>query len=690
MRLDVYQESFCESGSENIRLLAPAGSGKTISLLHRANSVFHRKEGKARFLIVTFTRPATDELKQRLVNDATFKNLSARTDVLTLNAYGYRRIRQAHSEHKLISSQYQRDMTLQNSLRPIWLKSKFIRTAIENKKVQVSRKSMDLIDVMKSMGFDHTWNDDAALAQLTELENLGLLPIIQGPLDYISNCSDSEPDFERSFSMFWQFWKKACQSLLEQSLFTFEDQKYVAWLDNKDNLMAGKLPLGGARYTDILIDEFQDINPLDLSFIKSTADLNKASLVIVGDDDQAIYEWRGASFRFILNPKRYFGRNFETFILENNYRCPNNLVVHSQNLISQNRNREDKNVNPVNTATAEIRVEEFSKFDASVDYIGNLLKEYYEDAKADDTGGRRRIAIVSRKRAQLIPYQILLAGRNVPFCAAEDLQIFLSDAFEKLIQVVEIASAAKYPARTSQIISDIVDLCDLVKRYPLKKTEKKAVQSYLVSKRPQSYAHALDALGEYDGALKGDNANRTMSQAFADALRHLFKEQSVREFISTVSNSLKGLEKDYGKSEEDIFYTDPPFIFLEQFSGRYNDDFDRFIDDLKLAKEQLVQLPPDIDDTSQPHEIWNRTIHLMTALRAKGREFDTVVILDANENVWPNPNAKTDVQIEAERRLFYVAMTRAQRRLIITHSKSFGVDVGVASRFLDEAGLIEN
>lgn len=81
-------------------------------------------------------------------------------------------------------------------------------------------------------------------------------------------------------------------------------------------------------------------------------------------------------------------------------------------------------------------------------------------------------------------------------------------------------------------------------------------------------------------------------------------------------------------------------------------------------------------------------MHLMTALRAKGKEFHTVVILDANEGIWPSKQAETQEQIEGERRVFYVAMTRAKKRLLFTLSKRIGASVAVPSSFLAESGLI--
>ena len=101
---------------------------------------------------------------------------------------------------------------------------------------------------------------------------------------------------------------------------------------------------GAARYDHILVDEFQDINPLDLYLIRAISERHRATLTIVGDDDQAIFEWRGASPDFILDPESHFRRSFATHKLEVNYRSPEEIVSLSQNLIRRNVRREAKKV----------------------------------------------------------------------------------------------------------------------------------------------------------------------------------------------------------------------------------------------------------------------------------------------------------------------------------------------------------
>jgi DNA helicase-2/ATP-dependent DNA helicase PcrA len=195
---------------------------------------------------------------------------------------------------------------------------------------------------------------------------------------------------------------------------------------------------------------------------------------------------------------------------------------------------------------------------------------------------------------------------------------------------------------------------------------------------------AIDAIEIYRGSLKGENSDGEMSLGFASAIRSFCESETVSEAIEAISERFSGLQKDYGKAEEDIFYSDPPFQYLARYADRYRDDFDTFLEDIESAAETLSNAPSE-EDAKDP--VWERPIHLMTALRAKGKEFHTVAVLDANAGIWPSKQAETREQIESERRVFYVAMTRAKERLIFTMSKRIGPNVALPSPFLAESGL---
>ncbi len=608
-----------------------------------------------------------------------------------MNAWGYRRVRQNHHSAKLHTTEADRSFCVQNALQPVWQSNKLIKGMIEHQKFAAGKVVMNIMDLLKSLGFNHQEKAEIQWQHVERLKDQGLFIILEAAIRELRGLGvDVDGKEEKTLKEILKFWSKACDHLISQSLFTLEDQKYVCWLDLIKQIEAGKKPLGGARYTNILVDEFQDVNPLDLSMIKSITALNDASLVIVGDDDQAIFEWRGATFKYIVDPEKYLSKKFETFILERNYRCPANIVDHSQRLIKLNKNRVKKNVEAVQQATALIEVRPKPTFHEAIDEVVSNIEQFRKDISEGKKPAQSRLALISRKRAQLIPYQILLASQNIPFCAAEDLQVFLSKAFDSLIEVLTICADARGRPRPRKIVEDVLTLCDVVKRYPLSKSDKAQLESHLNRSAPRTYDEALDALSSYSGELKKQKDGRAMAQSFVSAIRPILRGDNVSDILDAVSQ-LSGMEKDYGKSNEDIFFADPPFFYLSRFAARYGDDLERFIEDLEEAKRQTAQVPVDDDEAQQntrlEGDLWSRPIHLMTALRAKGKEFDTVVMLDVNDGIWPSVHAETENQKEQERRLFYVAMTRAKSKLVMTLSGRIDDKVMARSPFIAEAGI---
>ena len=683
-QLDPFQQRFCEAPAGNLRLLAPAGSGKTQSLLWRCLDLYRIAGGKGRFLIVTFTRAARDELRARL-SSRDFAEVNNAVEVVTLNGWGFKRLRANHHSPRLMTRELEKSSLVRNTLQPVWRQHEPIKKAMEASQFTVEKLLVNLIERLKSLGFDHeTKTSGPAHDQMDFLMELGLLWQIEGMIDQlVENDILADRRLETFVDEVFPFWAQCCATLISQAMFTIEDQKYVALLDLRRQLAEGRFPTGGARYSHVLVDEFQDINPLDLNLIRKIGDLNKADLTIVGDDDQAIFEWRGATPHFILNPNRYFQRSFSTYILERNYRCPRNLVSASQKLIVNNKRREPKRVEPMQTVDAEVKIVSRDKFVESIDDVMAAVRDFLAGKL---TGAR--LAILSRKRAQLIPYQVLMASENLPFCAAEDLQVFMSGAFEKLQRSLHTCAMSRTGIRSPSLVDDVMELCNLVKRYPLKKAEREALAAHLRASRPRSYDDALDALAAYRGALKTANEDGSASLTFAATLRALLSAPSVKAAIDALSAGFAGLDQDYGKSQEDIFYSDPPFLYLSEFATRYGDDFQRFLDDIESARATLARLPGEEDESGTADEMWRRPVHLMTALRAKGPEFDTVIVLDANDGIWPLRRADSPEKKEGERRLFYVAMTRAKRRLIVTLSGRIGDQPAHPSPFLMEAGLL--
>jgi len=361
---------------------------------------------------------------------------------------------------------------------------------------------------------------------------------------------------------------------------------------------------GAARYHHILVDEFQDINPLDLSLLKAIAEINKGDLTIVGDDDQAIYEWRAATPDFILKPDNHIGKNYSTIILETNYRSPKNIVELSQRLISHNKRRVAKNVAAFSNTSASVDVLSMPSLADAIDYVVQLVKELLADATC------KNVAIIGRKRSQIIPYQIVFASKDIPFYAAEDLHVFLSNAFEELKELLSIRARADVATAVfgGSPVNDLLTLCDKVKRFPLAKKDREALRAHLIRAAPKTLRTAVQSLRTYTGPIKGKNEGGRMADSFAEAVRELLDSNTVATSIAAISEHFDGLKKDYGKSLDDIFYSDPPFLYLSEYAHRYGDDYAKFGDDMERAVTTLAKIPPEEEEDGE--QAWKLPLHL--------------------------------------------------------------------------------
>lgn len=691
--LDETQKEFCLDPLKAVRLLAPAGSGKTYSILWRCLVAARQAADKgeaARFLIFTFTRVARDELRDRIKSNPAFRELDGCVDVNTLNAWSYRWLKSRIHSPRLITSSTERSYLVSNDLQQIWQRHDAMQAVLTDSrlKFRATKELMNKIDLLKGLGFRHDKHADLSsfkkhlkwIAQAGLDSHMATFFEWLKDLEIIDDAVNEKALISQAFERFMLFWVEAVAHIYRSAKLSLEDQKYWGLVEMEKALKDRKFTTGVARYHHIIVDEFQDINALDLNLLNVIAKLNKSSLCIVGDDDQAIYEWRGASPDFILKPTEFVGNEYATHILQTNYRCPKNIVAHSQNLIKHNRRRVDKAVCAASNETAKIEIVPCQSVEHSVGYVLNLVKDLLENDEI------KTIALISRKRSQIIPYQIVFASADVPFFAAEDLNVMLSHAFDELKQllILKVQYKAKVPFAPDPVES-LLKLCDKVKKYPLKKEDRAQIKKHLLASHPRSLEEALSSFYNYTGALKGENHDGAMTSDFYQSIRDFFLAHSVASAIQVLSDQFDGLRKDYGKSQDDIFYADPSFLYLSAYAERYGDDYAAFYDDVEKAIATLVRENPDDDDSLD--EGWKRKLHLMTALRAKGKEFDMVIILDCNQGIWPSKLANTDAQLEAERRVFYVAFTRAKKHVVLMVNNKMFNESAFPSQYIMEMKL---
>ncbi len=691
MKLDESQLAFVRSDATNIRLLAPAGCGKTISLLHRCAHLAEHSTEQQRFLIVTFTKSAEQELKARLSQDPQFHSVEKHATITTLNAYGWRRIRDQVRNAQLIKSSWEKRRALMNHLRPTWLNHEYVEGALTGRGGNTARDLLDVMDSLKSMGFDHlrdTTRDDFE-RRIESLIEQGLGPRVEQQFEMLARLNvleqpsrdeiESRPGYSvaelnQFYDRFFRFWVEATEELYQQRTFTYEDQKYWYYQDIRPDAPDGTVKAalsGAARYTQVFVDEFQDINPLDLGLIKAIIERNRAGITIVGDDDQAIFEWRGATPEYILNPEQHLGVACANYTLSINYRSPANIVQLSQNLITKNIRRVPKPVAAMSSGPlAEIEV-------VPTEGIGGRLAFVTDIARSVAPPGT--IAVMGRNRSQLIPYEIYYASDGAPVKTATDLDVYASQGLDHLMSLLELWTQSDERCRSTQAINRVIDICDRIKRRPFNTRDRESLIRHLRQVRPNSCAEAAEGIRTYSGtALKGRSHTE-----LHEAASEFCATDNVAEAIRCVREHFRGLSFDHEKSADDIWFTAPPLAQLADMAESEQLTADDLIERIEIAKERVRDLQAYEHDELdlQPGE--ERPLHLMTATRAKGKEFDTVVLLDTVKEFWPHSRTEHDPRaIEAERRLFYVAFTRARHKVFMLTEVN-----AEASPFIGELGL---
>lgn len=676
------QKKFCKLPvKKNIRLLAPAGAGKTYSLLWRCRYIvdeaLKNSEHAPNFLIISFTRSAKLELENRIKKDEVFKGI--RATVRTLNSWGWEQIKTPGKE--LLSTQVKKAGVVLHDLQPILKKYPNLQDLVKGpRKNSRACDLIDLMDLFKSLGFTHTMNILDYKNNVKRLKDLGLQKILNDGYEMIYALEGIQGEAERikeaRIKEFFEFWKKAVVYLDSVGRYTFEDQKYWARMYFEKQISENKSPSGVTRYTHIMVDEFQDINPLDMELLNAASIYHgqkgkKTPITILGDDDQAIFGWRGSTPRYILHPDVYFGVDFVTTVLDINYRSPKNIVELSNQLLSYNKEREPKKLKSGTKGRAMIKVIKTKKIVSSIEATMKVVKNLLSDDRITS------IALIGRKQTTLFPYQILLGDENLPYFVDYDIDIFEGEAMQSLQAIIQTVYRAK-DNDVDDPIKALLAILEKIDRYNMNSKEKDALSDYLMSKRSLTFNDALENLKNYPENVK---KNITGEEAYV-IVSDLVKSNTVYDFMEFVLERLDGLDKDYTKKEMDLHYKEPQFFRLKEISKRYGSDFRKFnrdIDAVRMTVERARAKGK--EDTIKAYNDINKIkVHLMTATRSKGHEYDAVIILDADDEVWPN--RLTD-DIEEERRLFYVAMSRARKNLYFITSED-----RLESRFLLETRLI--
>ena len=439
---------------------------------------------------------------------------------------------------------------------------------------------------------------------------------------------------------FKKLYKEYEAELETRNKLDFEDMlslTYELLSERKDILTAVQ-----NRYQYILVDEFQDINFLQYNIIKLMAGKNQ-NITVVGDDDQSIYRFRGARPEIMLGFERDF-RNVSKVFLDINFRSTTQIVDASTKLISFNSKRFPKTFKANNGSGAPVSVIEFKNPFAEVNSIIKDIKEYIK-AEQDINN----IAVLYR--TNLSPRLLIerMMKNNIPFTIRDSIP----NLFEHWV--------------SKDIISYIKLAINLGNKNDLLR----------ISNKPNRYISR--------DSLSSSKANiETLFDYYDDKSYMIKRIIELREHLRTIKNlkpatALRYIRNVVGYDEYIEEYCDMNGVEsddcytvlgdLENSASEFNTFSDWFVH-MEEYKEELIEARK----KSNEDDIG---VRLMTFHSSKGLEFDIVYIIDVNEGSVPYKKAKGADEIEEERRMFYVAMTRARHKLFICYCKeNFGKSIG--------------
>ena len=431
--------------------------------------------------------------------------------------------------------------------------------------------------------------------------------------------------------------------LRENNALDFDDLLNETRLLLKKNADAREY-LGG-RFRYILVDEFQDTNAVQYEIVKLLASVH-GNLFAVGDDDQSIYGWRGAKIENILHFEKDF-KNAKVFKLERNYRSTKEILKLANTVIKNNGHRKDKTLWTENDEGEPTKVHEAEEESGEARFIAHtiagLMRQGY---KYSD------FAILMRVNALTRSFEQEFTGDGIPYKVFGGFKFFERKEIKDLLAYLRLVNNPFDSEAAVRIIN-----------FPKRGIGAKTVEAL------QNYAYENE-LSVYDALLDLDEIGFTAGtkQKLVD-FRNLIKEwiidsqdMPVNELVKKIISDTHMREAYADESDESINKR----ANIEEFINAV-EEYCRLNDGATLTDYlNQVTLSSDTDEMDDSDYVTLATVHSV-----KGLEFKCVFICGLEENILPISRAvDNDDDMEEERRLMYVAITRAKERLFMTRSKS--------------------
>lgn len=629
-------------------VIAGAGSGKTRVLTYKIAYLLSQGMKPWSIMALTFTNKAAREMKERigkLVGD----DLAQHLYMGTFHSI-FSRILRAEAEHIGFNNNFtiydesDSRSLLKAIIKEMGLDDKTYKPAAVHARISMAKNNLVTAEA---------YDSDPAILEQNKRAKMPAIGKIY--VAYVQRCRQANAmDFDDLLMFTFQLFRDHEEIR----------QKYAG------------------RFDYILVDEYQDTNHVQMSIVMQLCK-EKLRVCAVGDDSQSIYSFRGANIDNILNYQKQLPGT-QLFKLEQNYRSTQTIVEAANSLIHHNRNQIQKEVFSKNDRGEKIQYKPaYSDKEEALIVAKNIQR-----IKRQDDCGYDQFAILYRTNAQSRSFEEEFRKQGIPYRIYGGLSFYQRKEIKDIIAYFRLVAnpddeeafkrIINYPARgigatTVMKIADCAhqnqvsfwEVIGNVEHYGLnvnKGTQTKLENFRLLISSFIDRSHTLDVYELGDAIIRESRISEDiMSGKNADDLA---RQENLEEFLSGMQTFVAGRQEE-GRMDE-AYLTD----YLQD-----------------------VALLTDADSEGEKDE---PRVSLMTIHAAKGLEFATVFIVGLEENIFPSPLAAVSVrELEEERRLLYVAITRAEKHCILTNAKNrfrYGkMEFDNPSRFIDEidASLIE-
>ena len=428
-----------------------------------------------------------------------------------------------------------------------------------------------------------------------------------------------------------------------------------------------------SRIDHILIDEFQDTNDVQFELVKLLMN-EDTNLYVVGDPDQTIYTWRGANQNIILQ----FNKTFplaETLILDRNYRSTKEILDHANKLIAHNKKRVPKDLYTESEQGDPIKVECSRKRDDEAFYVANEIENIIR--KYPNTS-YRNIAILYRAAYLTLPFENEFMRRKIPY------QIFGGIKFFQRKEIKDVLAYFRLIYNHSDDLS-----FERIVNVPRRGIGDGAMDILKAEKDAEklSYFDYLDKIENYQTELKAKNVLALTALITKIKETKLKLDEGLEAYPKILEDFIRELGYfDYLSSDDET---------AEERLQNVKSLFDDIVDFLRNNPESSFEtyLENASLQTSQDEIKNGDYVSMMTIHVAKGLEFDHVFVISMIDGVFPSRRTEDESGmdgLEEERRLAYVAFTRAKKHLYISTNSAYSFVLeqqSTTSRFIEEAGL---